>query len=455
MYEYQMMLGFAGTVDNWRLKTMRRRTFSDDRSMLHFWGLGTVLLCLLAVGASGAGRPPQTAPRRGPLASRLQVVQLPAPSTSSAVSVEQAIVSLRSLQVPGNQRLDLPKVSQLAWAIQGAAVTAGASGAGAGPMAVDAATMKVYFVLPDGIHLYNPADHALQQVAADDEREALAAAVLKQTGAPTGGCQIILAAPFQEFVKRYSTRARTVMLLQAGRMSQNLQLEAVAQGLTFVGVDGPDAADVRRVVRALRTLEPVYVAFVGYPAGQAPAASDQGPTAQGSALFVVPPQQFQDEELLATRRALEQGGVPVLIASTRMGVLIGMFGGTIRADLLLNQANLDNFNAVVFIGGNGAIDYLNNRVVQNLITQAVAKRKVLAAIGTAPSILASAGVLKGARATAYISEQARLIQGGAIYTGNPAEKDGLIITATGPLAVAPFARGILDALGETGPSTAR
>ncbi len=422
------------------------------------------VLCLLAVAASGAGRQTQPAPagrqtqpapaRRGP-AARMQVVQLPAPSTSSAVSVEQAIVSLRNLQVPGNQRLDLPKISQLAWAIQGAAVTAGANGTGGGPTAVDAATMKVYFVLPDGIHLYNPADHALQQVTTEDVRETLAAAVLKQTGAPTGGCQIILAVPYQEFVKRYSSRARTVMLLQSGRMSQNLQLEAVAQGLTFIGADGAEAADVRRVVKALRTFEPVYVAFVGYPAGQAPSASDQGRTAQASALLVVPPQQFQDEELLATKRALEQGGVQVMIASTRRGMLIGMLGGKIQADLLLNEANVDNFNAIVFIGGNGAIDYLNNRVVLNLVTQAVAKRKVLAAIGTAPSILASAGALKGARATAYLSEQTRLVQGGAIYTGNAVEKDGVTITATGPLAAPAFAKGILDTLGETGPSTKR
>jgi protease I len=118
----------------------------------------------------------------------------------------------------------------------------------------------------------------------------------------------------------------------------------------------------------------------------------------------------------------------------------------VRADLLLNQAKLDNFNAVVFIGGVGAIEsYLTNPVVLNLVRQANTQRKVLAAIGTAPSILASAGALKGARATAYISEQARLVQGGALYSGNPVERDGLTITATGPLA----AQAILDSLGET------
>jgi protease I len=429
---------------------MRSRRFADDRSRPHFRGTCAALLGLLTVVTAGAARQTPAVPaRRGPLASRLQVVQLPTPATSSAVSVEQAIVDLRSLEVPGNQRLDLAKVGQLAWAIQGAAVTAGTTGAAMSPSATDAALMTVYFVLPDGIHLYKPAEHALQQLTEEDAREALAAAVLNQNRAPIGGCQVILGAPLQEFVKRYGARGRTVMLLQAGRMSQNLQLEAVAQGLTFVAVDGAEAASVRRVVRVLRTLDPVYLAFVGYPAGQAPAAVEQGRTAQASVLLVVPPQLFQDEEFLVTRRALEQGGAQVMVASTRLGLLLGMNGGTIRADLLLNQVNLENFNAVVFIGGAGVIDYLNNPVVLNLVRQAAARHKILAAIGTAPSILANAGVLKGARATAFLSEQARLIQDGAIYTGNPVEVDGTTITATGALAAAAFAKNILDALGTT------
>jgi len=435
---------------------MRAWASPDHDSLLSLRRVHAMFLCLLAVAAIGAGR--QTQPqtlvqpsRRIPPASRLKMIQLPAPSTSSAVSVEQGILGLRNLPAPGNQRVDLPKISQLAWAVQGATVAAGA--AGAVPVPTDVSAMKVYFVMPDGIYLYSPGDHTLQQMTVDDARETLAAALLSQSGAPTGGCQVIVAASAQEYGKRYGARARTIMLLQAGRMSQSLQLEAVAQGLTFVSVDGVDAAAVRRVARILRTFEPLYVAFVGYPAGQTATTSPQGHATQATALLVVPSQGFQDEELLMTKRALEQAGVQVVVASSRMGMLTGMLGGTIRADLLVNQASLDKFGAVVFIGGVGTIDFLNNPTVLNLVRQAVTQRKVLAAIGTAPSILASAGALKAVRSTALLSEQARLAQGGAIYTGNPAEKDGLIVTATGPLAVSLFARAILDGLTEVRPSS--
>jgi len=415
-----------------------------------------VFLSLLVVAGTGAGRQSQPGLMRRAPASRLKMIQLPEPSTTSAVSIEQALLELRSLPAPGNQRLEMPKISQLAWALQRATVAVGVNSAGPAPVPIEVAAMKVYFVLPDGVYLYSPLDHTLQQIDDQDVREAMAAALLNQTGAPTGGCQIILAASPQDFNKRYGTRARTVMPLQAGLMARSLQLEAVAQGLTFVSIDSVEPAALRRVVRILRTLEPLYVAFVGYPAGQTPsAASEQTRASQATVLLVLPSQGFQDEEFLMTKRGLEQAGAQVLTASTRMGLLTGMLGGTARADLLLNQANLDNFSGVVFIGGIGTMDLLNSPVASGMVRQAVARRKVLAAVGTAPSILAGAGALKGARATAYLSEQARIVQGGAAYTGNAVEKDGLTITATGALAVPAFVRAIVDALAEVKPSATR
>jgi protease I len=435
---------------------MIRRTSSGSHSAWCSRKTLLVFLSLLAVAGTGAARQSQPAPARRTPASKLKIVQLPEPSTSSSVSVGQALLALHNLPVPGNQRLDMPKISQLAWAIQKVLVAPGTNPAGSAAAPTEITAMKVYFVLPDGVHLYNPLDHTLQQIDDQDVREAMSAALMNQTGAPTGGCQVVLTASAQDYSRRYNARGRAVMALQAGQMSRSMQLEAVAQGLTFISVDAVDAAAVRRVVRGLRTQEPLYVALVGYPVGQTPsAASDQTRASQATVLFVVPPQGFQDEELLVTKRGLEQAGAQVLIASTRMGVLTGMLGGTTRVDLLLNQANLDNFSAVVFIGGVGVIDYLNSPVVAGVIRQATAKRKVLAAIGTAPSILAGAGALKGARATAYLSEQARLVQGGALYTGNPVERDGATITATGALAVPVFVRTIVEALAETGPAATR
>lgn len=440
---------------------MRRRLSAGECSSLLVRSACLMVLCLAsAAAAAEKTREPQQAPRqnqkktqpdrtRRPSRARLQPIQLPEPATRSAVSFEQAVTELRDLQPPGNQRLDLAKISQLAWAIQQAMPSAAVVAPTPGQLSSDL-PMQAYFVLPEGVFVYEPAGHTLQPLSDGDNRTTLAAALLKRPIVPTGGCQIIVAASARDFAARYGTQGRTVMAMQAGRMSQNIQLQAVAQGLTFIGIDAVEGGDVRRVVRIPRGYDPLYVAIVGYPEGQAPATAVQPATAPPGrrALLVVPPLGFQDEELFATRRALEQAGVQVTVASTRMGSLAGMLGGTTPADMLLNQVNLDNFDALVFIGGIGARDYVGNPIVQKLVRQAVAQGKVVAAIGTAPSILAAAGVLRGVRTTAYLTEQQRMVQGGAIYTGNPAEKDGLIITATGAMAVPLFAQAIIEGLGQ-------
>jgi protease I len=167
-------------------------------------------------------------------------------------------------------------------------------------------------------------------------------------------------------------------------------------------------------------------------------------------LLVASQQGFQDQELLDTKRGLELAGVTTAVASTRLGSIVGMLGGTATVDVLINQAKADDYGAVVFIGGAGAVENFANPAALNLARQAVAQRRVLAAIGTAPSILANAGVLRGVRATGFLPEQARIQQGGATYTGNPVEKDGLVITATGAMTVQLFVQAILEGLGEAG-----
>jgi protease I len=388
--------------------------------------------------------------RRAPAGTRLKTIQLPEPTAGGAMSLEQALAGLRKMEPPGNQRLDFTKIGQLAWAALGARTSLTGDNAGSVALPAEMTALKVYLVLPDGLYLYDQASHALQQTAEGDIRESLALALLKQPG-PTGGCQIVVAGSARDLMAQYGTRARTILLMQAGRVSQNIQLAAVSLGLVVRSVDSVDVDSARRVMRLSRNLEPLYAAFVGYPASQAPqTVTSSAPAAQTAkaALMIIPPSSFQDEEFVGTRRALELAGVQVVVASSRQGSLPGMLGGTTQADVLLNQANVDNFNAVIFIGGLGAVEYFNNSVAQNLARQAFARHKVLAAIGTAPTILANAGVLRGARATAYISEQQRMVLSGANYTGNPVEKDGLTITATGPLAVAPFAKAILDGLAE-------
>ena len=402
---------------------------------------GLAGLCVICWGQEKAGPPA----RRVPRASALKTVQLPEPRSTGAVSFEQALAKQQAVLAPTNQRLKFAEIGQLAWAGQG--VTRPPTIVGTTPPTDEVYPVKLYFVIPDGTYLYNPNDHTLQQTASGDVREALAAAVLGQN-ASAAGCEIVIAGSARGLAARYGNDARSAMLLQAGQMAQNMLLQAVSLELGFVAVNRFDANSVRRVCRLSRSLEPLYVVFAGYPAGKEQAVTDQSQAGAVTkkALLIVARQGFRDEELFETKRILELAGVQTVTTSTRTGTLMGMLGGVAQASLLLHQVKVDDFDAIVFIGGTGAVEYFNSPAALNIAREAAAKSKVLAAISIAPSVLANAGVLTGTRATSFISERGRLLQSGAIYTGVPVERDGFTITATDPLAVPLFARAILDAL---------
>jgi protease I len=128
-----------------------------------------------------------------------------------------------------------------------------------------------------------------------------------------------------------------------------------------------------------------------------------------------------------------------------------MLGGLVASEAALDKVRVEDFDAVVFIGGPGAAEYFTDPAVLNIARGAAAGGKVIAAIDNAPAILANAGVLSGVRATGFLTQREVMRKGGAQYTGAPVERDGLVITAAGPLAVIPFAQTIVGAIKQEQP----
>ncbi|UCD52836.1 MAG: DJ-1/PfpI family protein [Phycisphaerales bacterium] len=434
--------------------------------------MGRWLLCvliLLDVGAVCWGQQRQTRGStrgRAPRTSQLRVIQLPAPVVAGAGSIEQALSRQQNLEAPTNLRLTFSEIGQLLWAAQG--VTVPQSGAAAIPDAL--IPMKVFVALPDGLYLYSPSVHALQQLRDGDMRAALATAVLSRPAGPVGGCQIIVAGSSADFSTRFGSRAKTAMLLLAGQMAQSIQLQAVGQDLTYLAVNNIDTLSIRRICRLDRALMPLYIAMVGYPpsrvtgtaATQIPTETTAATTTEAvttetaapemprlpsaKALIITPQREFQDEELFQTKFAFESALIQITVASSRSGRIVGSLGAVAEADLGLNDIKIEDYDAIVFIGGAGAVPYASNAQVQNLVRQAVAEKKILAASGTAALILASADVVKSARITGMPAHQQLLALAGAVYTGTAVERDGPMITSAGPLVAPQFARTIVEAL---------
>jgi len=169
------------------------------------------------------------------------------------------------------------------------------------------------------------------------------------------------------------------------------------------------------------------------------------------AVFLVAFEDFRDQEYFVPKEILEKGGVEVKTASTERGVALGADGGDTNIDLILDEVNVADFDAVVFVGGPGCLEYLDNEKSYKIIRKVVKENKNLGAICISPIILAKAGVLNDKKATVWASALDRgpikILEGnGAEFVNEKIVQDGRIITANGPAAAEDFGKKILENL---------
>ncbi len=160
---------------------------------------------------------------------------------------------------------------------------------------------------------------------------------------------------------------------------------------------------------------------------------------------------FRDEEYLIPKQIFEARGAEVFTASTAKGQARGFFGALTDVDVLVQDLNVDNFDAILFIGGQGMGRNIDNQVFHQTARDALRAGKILGAICISPCILAKAGVLKNKKATVWHDEMDKttikiLENNGAIFVDEPVVVDGSIITANGPAAAQKFAEGLTEML---------
>jgi len=158
--------------------------------------------------------------------------------------------------------------------------------------------------------------------------------------------------------------------------------------------------------------------------------------------MVVASRNFRDEEYFDVKRVLESHGLEVITASSKEGHVRSTFGKFITVDMLISYARAKDFDAIVFVGGEGVLEFLEVRSVNRLIRDAIDLGRVVSAICMAPILLANAGVLKGRRVTGYPNVKDALVAAGAIWTSAKVTCDGNIVTADGPASAVAFGETI-------------
>jgi protease I len=163
-------------------------------------------------------------------------------------------------------------------------------------------------------------------------------------------------------------------------------------------------------------------------------------------LMVIAQKDFRDEEFFEPRDVLIKNGIEVKVASQKVELARGRLGARVTPDLIVDKAEVDDFGAVIFVGGPGAVVYLEDPVAHKLAKDFYAAGKIVAAICMAPSILANAGLLKGKKATCASGEVKNLEEHGAKYIEANVAVDEKIITACGPEAAHEFGEKIVEML---------
>jgi protease I len=168
-----------------------------------------------------------------------------------------------------------------------------------------------------------------------------------------------------------------------------------------------------------------------------------------SRILIVATDGFEEWELFGPREILQKRGAEVVLASLKLDPIQASVhddpGRTIRPDLTVDDANADDFDALILPGGVRNPDLL--RVHGNVIALIRAfndQGKPIGAICHAPWLLVEADLLRGRKATSWPSIRTDLRNAGATVVDEAAVTDGNIVTSRKPDDVEPFTAALVD-----------
>ncbi len=163
--------------------------------------------------------------------------------------------------------------------------------------------------------------------------------------------------------------------------------------------------------------------------------------------LIIAQNNFRDEEYEVPKKTFEDAGFETVTISKTTGTCTSKFKRTVQATDSIDNIDVADYDAIVFIGGGGSAQYQHDVQAHMTVQEAINQNKVLAAICLAPSILALAGVLEGKNATAHPGDGVEIIKNqGANYVEEPVVVDGRIVTADGPNSAKEFADKIISLL---------
>lgn len=172
---------------------------------------------------------------------------------------------------------------------------------------------------------------------------------------------------------------------------------------------------------------------------------------KGKKIAIVATDGFEQVELLEPRKALDEAGAETVVIAPKSGEIKGWnfkeWGQTVKVDKTLDEANPNDYDALVLPGGVINPDHLRMEpAAVNFVKQFVSTGKTTAAICHGPWTLIETGALRGKTVTSWPSLKTDLKNAGANWVDQEVVTDGQFIFSRKPDDIPAFNRAILQAV---------
>jgi protease I len=157
---------------------------------------------------------------------------------------------------------------------------------------------------------------------------------------------------------------------------------------------------------------------------------------------------FEDLELWYPYYRLKEAGAEVMVLGTGAESYKGKNGLSVKPDLTVDDASVDDYDAVVIPGGYSPDHMRRHPPMIEFVRSLSAQDKFVAFICHAGWVPASAGIVKGRRVTSFFSIKDDLINAGADWIDQEVVRDGNLISSRTPADLPAFCRTLIEALSE-------
>lgn len=168
---------------------------------------------------------------------------------------------------------------------------------------------------------------------------------------------------------------------------------------------------------------------------------------KGKKVIILAENTYQEMELwVPYYRLKEEGAEVVLVGSGSSRTYTSKHGYPVEVQKEAKEIDVSQYDGVVIPGGYAPDIMRRYPEMVRIVREANEKGKMIAAICHAGWMLVSAGILKGRKATCFISVKDDLVYAGAQYVDAEVVRDGNLVTSRTPNDLPAFCRTMVDVL---------